>query len=198
MDKYIERTYIEEVITQANFASGALGRINDCIKALENREVGTEERRFVSSEIFRNIHSFLTHAAVVSKILFPAKNKKKPDRVVRGEHLRELLEVDGGHPIMTRSVRDDLDHFDERIDQWATDSKKHNRLDKIIGPRNIIGGTIFEEGDTFRHYVPGEGVFMFRGKEIDIGKIAKALGELRDRCEKVRVSGSAWHQGDKY
>jgi hypothetical protein len=181
MDKHIERTYVEEIATQAKYASGALGRMNDCVKALEDREASSDKRQYLFSELFRNIHSFLTHAAVVSKIFWPADRKKAE----RGEYLRTLFDLEDDHPLMSRSVRNDLDHFDERIDEWALKSKGHNRLDHIIGPRNFVGGFFFEGGDTFRQYIPNEGVFMFRGNEIDIGKIARSLGQLVSSCEKM-------------
>lgn len=73
---------------------------------------------------FLLVHSFLTHAANVSKILFdPPPPKKghpfsKQARIDRAKKLRVELGIDDSSPLSIQDFRHDLEHFDERLETW--------------------------------------------------------------------------------
>src|SRR4051794_25987250 len=77
---------------------------------------------------FKALDDFLHHAARASLYLWPAERNKPPKkekalaeyraRQQRGKHLREHLGLAEDDPLRQRELRDNLQHLDERIDEW--------------------------------------------------------------------------------
>ena len=113
--------YLQEVKTQCSSVLFALEQFNKRLQ--EFTQPGKlEDRNTPSSEVFRALHSILTHAANVSRLLFP--NRKRDEYAQqRGKKLRDVLGVDDDSPIADRSLRNHLEHYDERLDQWAQSSQ---------------------------------------------------------------------------
>jgi hypothetical protein len=63
-------------------------------------------------------------------------------------------------------MRNNFEHFDERLDRWWNESKSHNYADMNIG---AIGGV--EEIDSFRQYDAGTRELMFWGQNFNTGDI---------------------------
>jgi len=80
------------------------------IETLANSE--TRQTKFV----WFYLSSFLSHTAMVSKYLDPLR----PDefKIKRMNMLRERLNVTENSYVLPRDARDNVEHFDERIDNW--------------------------------------------------------------------------------
>jgi hypothetical protein len=124
-------------------------------------------------ETFRNLHSFLTHAACISKLFWPPEQKSK----ARGVFLRELLSVkeETSPGLSNRSLRNSLDHFDERLDEAF--SKGHGKLfvDSNIGS---VGAIDLGPELVFRNYDPTSRIYTFREQDFDLGQICKEVGDI--------------------
>ncbi len=72
MNEFAEMIFIQELKTQCRFALSAVGQLNFSLKQLNSIGLEPEKRGYFHSEVFRGIHSFLTHANNVSKILWPS------------------------------------------------------------------------------------------------------------------------------
>lgn len=59
----------------------------------------------------------LSHASAVSRFLWPPRSKRKL-HAARAEKLRRGLGVETDSPLNDRSLRDTLEHFDERLDKY--------------------------------------------------------------------------------
>src|SRR5690606_9733225 len=67
--------------------------------------------------VWFHLSSFLSHAAMVSKYLDPIRpNPLKRERM---NALREKLNVTDQSNVLPRDARDNVEHFDERIDNWV-------------------------------------------------------------------------------
>lgn len=74
MDNFLKRVYVMEVKSQATFATHAIMDLNESLKNLGD----VHGNRRIHSEVFRQTHSFLTHASNVSRLFWPPRlNKKK-------------------------------------------------------------------------------------------------------------------------
>jgi len=68
--------------------------------------------------VWFHLSAFLAHAAMISKYLSPINpNGIKRDRM---KALREKLNVDAESEVLSRDARDNIEHFDERIDNWVS------------------------------------------------------------------------------
>ena len=101
MDKW--QIYIQEALTQIQFAKSSW------VAFLE-----LEGRKGKVLDVFLHLQHFLTHAAIVDKILDPKKDSERY-RVMSG-HV-DLSRIDL-KPF--RRLRNHLEHFDERLDKWVS------------------------------------------------------------------------------
>ena len=98
--------YLDELLSQSLAATVSYDSL---IRHLSNQQA----RNTVL--VWSDITAFLAHAGVVSKILFPAL----ADRRDRADEILEALGIDDLPNIRVRSGRDNIEHIDERIDNWA-------------------------------------------------------------------------------
>ena len=167
MKPRFEKAYLREVIIQSEYALIAEARMNELLK------------EGVPVLFFQAAQGFLSHAAAISRILWPPR--KKDDRARgRGEHLRAVLSVTDNHPLRTRTLRDHLEHFDERLDQWSQETTHGAIIDLVIGPASsFIGGVAVGRGDFLRVYEQDRKVFTFRGDEFNIQELAAGVKTVR-------------------
>ena len=96
-----------------------------------------------------------------------------------------------GHPLQNASLRHHLEHFDERLDAWANESRNKIYVDRTVGPHHMISGV--NPRDVIRHFVPAEGIYIFRGEEFDIQALVTGVDELlpviRRRVEELTPYG---------
>ncbi|MBB5217181.1 hypothetical protein [Parapusillimonas granuli] len=147
-------------------------------------EVGAME----TAEVFRNIHSMLTHTANISRLLWPG-NKQKSARKQRAEALRLLLDLPADdHLLSDRTLRDDLEHFDERLDRWTTSSDAApDYWQDCIGswdvPHQQYG---VKERNVMRHFDPSTQIFRFQGRPWNIPEMIDAVQALQ-HCVDAKV-----------
>ena len=175
MDRFIERIYLHELVTQCEYAVAAVQRMNALLASREN----------VTAEFFREASDFLQHTSAASRLLWPpgGSDKVRRERAnTRGDHLRISLGIDGDHVLRSRRLRDHLEHYDERIDDWAETSPNKNIVDNMIGPRSAIGGDAIRDADIMRLYDPSTKKFVFRGESLDIQELVSGLIDVRARA----------------
>ena len=200
MDVQIKNIYLEEIEAQASFALNAIGAINNALGRLNNPhdERNSELAKRLHQEIFRTLHSFLTHTSNVSRLLWPApprrqkhETRKEFDarclsifKLVRGAELRSELSLpEDGHVLKSRKLRDHLEHFDERLDHWQKTSLRRNFVQDIIAPKGAISG--FDASDMMRWFDPQAKAVYFRGEEYDIQKLVDGVLEVHERVTKL-------------
>ncbi|AGH44067.1 hypothetical protein [Paraglaciecola psychrophila] len=190
MDDFLKGVYISEVKKQCEFGLAAIKYLNHALQQTNNRDLEKEESSFYHSEVFRQIHSFLTHASNVSRIIWPPqfRQKKKEtdeeyeqrlqqnDKVVRGRVLKEEYDLDDSNPLKQRTLRDHLEHYDERLDHWRNNNTNRVIVSDIIGPANTIVGPA--ESGLMRWFDPTRNVFKFRGEEFDLQTIATSIDAI--------------------
>lgn len=89
-------------------------------------DIQTQQSRLV----WFHLTSFLHHAAMISKFLAPIS--KGEVTLARRAALRGALSVAADSEVLSRDARDNMEHFDERIDRWIED--KHPTIIEIVLP----------------------------------------------------------------
>src|SRR3989339_677898 len=119
MDKFLD-IYINEIFLQKNFA---LQSYNKFIDSLDTQKS--------PKNTLYHIHHFLVHTSNIIKILFPKDNPKNQDNIFIQERAKKLREnfnlSENDFNIHQINLRNDLEHYDERIDFWVK-----NFIDKKI------------------------------------------------------------------
>ena len=193
MEQFVRDIYFGEIAKQCKYALSAIGSRNYCLQQLHSMNIKStaEQREYYQSEVFRSIHSFLTHASNVSRLLWPPKPKQRKNednesyenrcnqikRLSRANELRADLAIPQESLCLeNRTLRDHLEHFDERIDQWEENSPNRIFVDNLIGCCNSIGGV--RESDILRSFDPTTNYFIFRGESFDLQTLVTAIDKL--------------------
>jgi len=117
--------------------------------------------------VFYGLQNLLNASANISKALWGQGGQLGSQR----KPLREVLLVTENSPLSQVKMRNNFEHFDERIDRWWLTSKNMNFVDSNVMPENAISG--IETGDIFRNYDPETTELVFWGQKINIASLVK-------------------------
>lgn len=173
MEDFLKRIYFQQVKEECEFCMEAVSSMN---MILEKNQEG---------DFFREALDLVHHAAAVSRIFWPpgCRDKAKKARAQRrGQALRDELGIKQGHPIQKRTLRDHFEHFDERLDDWAENSRNKNIIGKLFGPRNAVGGNSIDDTDIIHHYDPATKVYSFRGEPFNIQELVDGLNDIHSKA----------------
>ena len=134
--------------------------------------------------IWYAIQAFLVAAGNISKLLWPPK----PLLPERGAELRESLSIGDDSPLEPRIFRNHFEHFDERLEQWATSSERHNFADFNVGPPGRIVG--LDPRDYLRNFNPTNLTINFRG---DVYHIEPIIDSIQVLWQKAAVEAEKPH-----
>ena len=160
-DFWVEMS-IHEVWTQAHFAEIAYSHIDPKVA------VGNDA-------VFSSIHSFLSHCAMISKMLV-ANDDGNP-----AKSIGSVLNIADNSMIHERKFRNHLEHFDERIKRWIGKFAAGANIGTYnIDPKSAIQipGMIFVS-----HYDPNTHTFTFIDEGFDLSRL---YGEVK------RIKGIAY------
>lgn len=174
MDKYHLHWFTDEIDMHASSAIASYTQLLQLLNDNKTRQ---------SRGVWFVLLSFLTHAAMVSKLLDPI-NK---DNEERGRALRAHLEVVSGSAFLPRNARDNLEHIDERIDRWVQGGGTRV-LEMVFEDRIGFNYIAEDEGGIRRVLIKDEMVFVSEdrnGKRIEtaLQPIFEELQILHVRCE---------------
>ena len=167
MEEMVLRIFQREVERQCMFGLMAVENLN---QALQSHSM---------DDIWYHIQAFLVAAGNISKLLWPPKLRFAE----RGAELRKSLSVGDDSPLAPRTFRNHFEHFDERLEEWATSSERHNFADSNVGPPGAIVG--LDQRDYLRNFDPVNLTVTFRGDSYQIKPIIDSIQVL---WQKARVA----------
>jgi hypothetical protein len=133
--------------------------------------------------IFYSIQNLLGAAANISKVLWGTQGKKPSEkhRMQARKPLRDSLGVSDSSPMRSVTMRNNYEHFDERLEEWERLSRRHNSIDLSLLSGNAIAG--MENRDLFRNYDPVAMTLMFWGEKYDIKALVNEASRLLPKIE---------------
>lgn len=156
-DFWVEMS-IREISTQAHFAELAYQNIDP--KATRD-----------TAAVFSSIHSFLSHCAMVSKML-AADDSETPSKSIG-----DVLGIASSSAIHNRKFRNSLEHYDERLKKWI----RERGVNVNIGAYNIGPKSAIQIPDLIfvSHYDPTSKIFTFVNEDFDLGALHKEVRRIR-------------------
>lgn len=182
--KMILRFFLFEVERQCTFSLMAADDLKEALQAMEVTTEKTDEpfvyRIELMDRLWYSVQALLVAAGNISKLLWPSKKLQAE----RGAKLRATLSVDENSILKPRTLRNHFEHFDERLEQWATSSKHGHFLDSNVGPSGmkLVSGVDNEPGDYLRNFDTTNFAVTFRG---DVYELRPLIGAISDLWEKV-------------
>ena len=166
MDLFLIRVFQRQVADQCRIGLYGAALLSDGLQNAVDQDT-----------IWIGMQTLLTGAGNVSKALWGSGGKLEAER----QPLRESLGVSDTSPLRDVNMRNNFEHYDERLDRWWNESSRHNHFDRYIGPLDAIGA--IDDLDRFRQYDPATKEMAFWGQRFDVQTIETALGELLPRAE---------------
>jgi hypothetical protein len=136
-----------------------------------------DRRQEVTDEFWGAAQTVVVCAANISKLLWGSTSKAASARMA----LRDLLGISDSSPLAPRTVRNHLEHFDERLADWYERSiQSPNRcfVDRVIGISLIDIAPSPDLTDLFRTYVPSSGELVFWGDTLSIPDVLREAMRL--------------------
>ena len=132
----------------------------------------------------RLLHDALTHSAAVSRFFWPPRGAGRY-ATERGEQLRSSYGIDESSALFDRNLRNELEHFDEKLDDWL----QSNPVGPIIASPVFADHSIVDDefGHTFKIVDTANQIFVILGRKYKFGPISREIARL--------LSGDDW-QGD--
>jgi hypothetical protein len=128
-------------------------------------------------DIWEALQQILVAAANVSKMLWGSEGRYEAERA----ELRESLDVSYDSPLRDPDLRNDFEHFDQRLESWFESSPTRNYAGRNVGPRDSFPG--FDPKEVFQHYDPTTGVVSFWDHSVAVASIAEDAERILGRAK---------------
>lgn len=116
----IDQWLMPELSRQVFFSLTRLRLAGTCYGALFSKE--TTDKSDLSNQFWYSLELFLFHLGLVSRYLFPNASKSKKrynrDQLIAAE-MRARLGISEDSILSNRALRDSMEHYDERLEEWC-------------------------------------------------------------------------------
>lgn len=162
--------YVQAILYAAGRADAAFKRFSSVLRANAD-----------PVEVVASVHEALGHTAALSRFFFPAD--KRPLARARAANLRREFTIGNASPLFDRELRNALEHFDERLDEYL--------LGNITG--YIFPGPMIEDaeladdpvGHIFRLVDPANEAFVLLGTKYYFGAVRTEVQRVAELAAKM-------------
>lgn len=149
-----------------------------------------EHRPFAGDPTTRTwaaLQGILVSAANISKLLWGSGNEKGRAKLeARRKPLRDQLGIADSSVLNSTRLRNDFEHFDERIEKWFGGPGSHTFVGRNIGPPDFLAMSDGREPPPkFGHFDPQTGIVEFWENSVNILEVIRAARELHQRLEGI-------------
>jgi hypothetical protein len=176
MDERYLWIFQDEVAHQCRLALIAAADIDSALEVVLQPRIGPQ-RNAAMDRLWFSIHAFLTATANISKLLWPSPRRKNPPLPARAAEVRTSLSVSDDSPLLSRELRDDFEHFDERLEYWVV-TWGDSVVDRSIGGSK----SDFKSPSCLRCFDYKSWTLTFCGKEYPLRPRINAIRELLEKA----------------
>jgi hypothetical protein len=129
-----------------------------------------------ADETVSSVHEALSHAASLSRFFWPARTQGVASS--RSEQLQRSFGVDQRSPLYERELRNALEHFDERLDEYLLwNDAGYFFPDAIVDSHELADESI---GHIFKLVDPSRQFFVVLGKKFHFEPIRREVQRILD------------------
>lgn len=162
--------YVEAMLFNTRSAMASIERVSVTIDALTKDPSGELFDRIDRRGLLNELQNIVQQAAALSRYFWPmTKGNERYES--RAQQLRAAYSVKAESPLKDRGLRNQIEHFDEKLDDYLKDGIVGYILPEYVGPLLERDGV---PGHLFRAYYLDEGIFEVLGKQYKVQPIAPA------------------------
>lgn len=170
--------YMQEICMHSLGAKIAFAQLKSTLDIFETNQ---------SRLVWFHMMSFLSHSAMISKFLSPIS--KTGVAILRKKRLRDSLGVDGDSEVLTRDTRDNIEHFDERLDNWV-EGDVQTILEMVLPDQTGYDFLRVGEKRVKRVLIQDEMIFISEKK--DKSQFRLCLQPLHDEVIRIGREADKW------
>lgn len=180
MDDHLLRIFQGELRTQCQFIIIGAQIVNS---NLPRTDPATKQITGSGGVVWFGLQGILISASNASKLLWGSRQEP----VVEARRpLRESVEIDDSSPLSSRRLRNDFEHFDERVEEWSGKSRDRNYIGRVIGPPGMIVVNDRDPTDKFGHFDPSTATVTFWERSADLNAIVAEAERIFARLEVIQ------------
>lgn len=142
--------------------------------------------------VWFHLTTFLAHAAMISKYLSPINPQGIKKQ--RMEALCAKLNIDNASDVLPRDARDNIEHFDERIDNWVG-ANAQTILEIVLDDRSVYEN-LHGANESRIKRVLLENELIFISEKRDGSKLELPLQTVADEVKRIAEMANKWIENE--
>ena len=188
MNSSLESVYLRFAMAECEMALKAWAAVNAAANMTSD------------DDAIRCAITFVQHCAAISRMFWSpdakppeiqlAEKDKKKRKIMKAAydrclHLRSVLSLQNGdHAIRKRSLRDNFEHFDQRLDEWAATSGGMVIVTSVVGGPDAVGGDLIKHHHIIHRLDPTTWEYFFRGEAFSLLALQDGVLDIESRVTK--------------
>lgn len=177
-----EAFYISSMLFNCQSAMRSIARVMALFEQLPSPPSHEDVAALPSQKILNELQNMVVQGAALSRYFWPAR--KGHDG--RAEQLRQVFSVSESSSLYDRNLRNAIEHFDERLDNYLRSGIVGYIFPEFVGPRPIADGV---PEHYFRAYFIDIGVFRLLDEEYPIEPLVQEILRLTKQLEIMSSQG---------
>ena len=179
MHEFLLGVYKRQVIIQSHLVITAYRELGTTIFVGDPLSAGTMgpllPRKDIGIEhVFYCVQNMLNGAANMSKAFWGSGGKRATER----NPLRDFFAVTDTSPLREVNMRNNFEHFDDRVDEWFQSTKTRHFIDMNFGPFHKMM-TGIDANDFFHNYDPENHDLYFWGETFNLNRLFAEVERVR-------------------
>jgi len=180
-----EAFYIEGMLFCTSSALRAAEDVHAALERIAEHAQSASVWQESARIIIDGMQTLALQAAALSRYLWPARMKKL--HLLRAARLRSGLGISENCCLSNRDLRNAIEHFDERLDEFCLTLLSGVILPTYVGP---LGEKHDVPTHLFRAYYTDIGVFEVLGERFEMVPMLEEVEELHGRLLSAACNGS--------
>jgi hypothetical protein len=178
-----EAFYIESLLFCTESALKSATLISQLFERMQKGPV-----EFDHQMALNHMRNIVLQGAAISRYLWPTEKRY----AARGARLRKVLSVADECPLKSRKLRNQMEHFDEYLDDYLKKGIVGHIIPHYFGPSSDAGGV---PEHFFQAYFTDTGAFEVLGERYEILPIADEIARIHDMLVGFSKAGDRFPQG---
>ena len=166
-----ETFYIQAMLFNCQSAIRSMVRISSVFEKLPQGVTEDDLRNLPVHAILNELQNVVIQGGALSRYFWPVQKGHED----RARQLRQALVINDDNSLKNRNLRNAIEHFDERLDDYLSDGLVGYIFPEFVAPRPQEEGV---RGHFFRAYFIDCGVFRLLDAEYEIEPIAREIQRI--------------------
>jgi hypothetical protein len=178
--------YIESMLFNTSAALRSMMSIRAVFEVVSENTPDDPISALPVQYILTELQNVIIHAAALSRYFWPVNT----NHAWRGVQLRNAFQINDSSPLRPRDLRNSIEHFDERLDDFLEVDVIGHVLPQYVGPFPQSGPV---QQHFFRAYYIDSGVFELLGMRYEVEPIAAEVSRLHEALQRMNsLGGRLW------